>query len=72
MLCTVILRIEIEREADGRWIAEVLDLPGVVAYGSTRDAARAAVKALALQVVADRLEHGDLSAEVEGIHFADA
>jgi predicted RNase H-like HicB family nuclease len=52
-------KIEIEQEADGRWIAEVADLPGVVAYGSTAAEAKAFVQALALRVVADRLEHGE-------------
>jgi predicted RNase H-like HicB family nuclease len=51
--------IELDREEDGRWIAEVLDLPGVLAYGGTREEALAAVEALALRVVADRLEHGE-------------
>ncbi len=50
------LRVETEREADGRWIAEVPDLPGVLAYGLTAEAATAKVKALALRVLADRLE----------------
>jgi hypothetical protein len=53
------LRIEIAREEDGRWIAEVSDLPGVMIYGSTRGDAVAKAKALALRVIADRLEHGE-------------
>jgi len=53
------LRIEIAREEDGRWIAEVSDLPGVMTYGSTRGDAVAKAKALALRVIADRLEHGE-------------
>jgi predicted RNase H-like HicB family nuclease len=53
------LRLEVEREDDGRWMAEVLDLPGVLAYGSTRDEAIDAAKALSLRVLADRLEHGE-------------
>lgn len=52
------LRIEIEQETDGRWIAEVRDLPGVMAYGASRDAATASVKVLAQRVLADRLEQG--------------
>jgi predicted RNase H-like HicB family nuclease len=52
-------RIEVEQESDGRWIAEVADLPGVLAYGSTAAEAKARVQALALRVVADRLEHGE-------------
>jgi predicted RNase H-like HicB family nuclease len=51
------LRIETEREDDGRWIAEVSDLPGVLAYGSTRERAVANVEALALRVIAERLEN---------------
>jgi predicted RNase H-like HicB family nuclease len=49
-------RIEFEREDDGRWIAEIADLPGVLAYGLTREEAEAAVEALALRVIADRIE----------------
>lgn len=53
------LRIESEREEDGRWIAEVPALPGVLSYGATEEEARAKIKALALRVVADRLESGE-------------
>jgi predicted RNase H-like HicB family nuclease len=53
------LRIESEREDDGRWIAEVPALPGVLTYGETEAQARAKVKALALRVIADRLENGE-------------
>jgi predicted RNase H-like HicB family nuclease len=53
------LLIEIDREEDGRWIGEVLDLPGVMAYGETREQAIARVQALALRVIADRLEQGE-------------
>jgi predicted RNase H-like HicB family nuclease len=51
--------IEVEQEADGRWLAEVPDLPGVMLYGQTRDEAIARVQALSLRVLADRLEHGE-------------
>lgn len=51
--------IEIEQEEDGRWLGEVLELPGVLAYGHTRDEAVSHAQALALRVVADRLEHGE-------------
>ena len=51
------MRIEIEQEDDGRWLAEISDLAGVLAYGETAQAATAKVKALALRVMADRLEH---------------
>ena len=64
--------IEIDRETDGRWIAEVPDLPGVLAYGATRMEATARVQALVLRVVADRLEHGELSPEFATITFAAA
>jgi predicted RNase H-like HicB family nuclease len=49
-------KIEFEREEDGRWIAEISDLPGVLAYGATKGEAEAAVEALALRVIADRIE----------------
>jgi predicted RNase H-like HicB family nuclease len=52
------MNIELEREEDGRWIAEVIDLPGAMAYGATREEAIARVKALALRILADRVEHG--------------
>jgi predicted RNase H-like HicB family nuclease len=51
--------IETEQEEAGRWIAEVIELPGVLAYGSTQSEAIAQVEALALRVLADRLEHGE-------------
>jgi predicted RNase H-like HicB family nuclease len=53
------LRIESEREEDGRWIAEVPALPGVLAYGITKAEAAAKVKALVLRVIADRVENGE-------------
>jgi predicted RNase H-like HicB family nuclease len=53
------LTIEIEREEDGRWIGEVPQLPGVVAYGASEDEARKKTAALALRVIADRIEHGE-------------
>jgi len=53
------MRVELEQEEDGRWIAEVPDLPGVMAYGPTRAEALSRVKALALRALADRLEHGE-------------
>ena len=51
--------IESEREDDGRWLAEVPQLPGVLAYGSSRDEAMARAEILALRVLAERLEHGE-------------
>jgi predicted RNase H-like HicB family nuclease len=52
-------RLNIEQEEDQRWIAEVVDLPGVLAYGNTPAEAKAKVQALALRVVADRFEHSE-------------
>ncbi len=53
------IKVEVECEVDGRWIAEVTELPGVLTYGKTREEAIERVKALALRVLADRLEHGE-------------
>ncbi|HEX6622595.1 MAG TPA: type II toxin-antitoxin system HicB family antitoxin [Pyrinomonadaceae bacterium] len=62
--------IEFEQETDGRWLAEVLELPGALAYGQTSAEAVAKVKALALRVLADRLEHGEATPELSNISFA--
>ncbi|MBE7473660.1 MAG: type II toxin-antitoxin system HicB family antitoxin [Anaerolineae bacterium] len=51
--------IEIDREEDGRWIAEVLELPGVMVYGQTKEQAITKVVSLALRVLADKVEHGE-------------
>ncbi|HSI34721.1 MAG: type II toxin-antitoxin system HicB family antitoxin [Phycisphaerae bacterium] len=61
------LDMEIDREDDGRWIAEIPELPGVMAYGATRDQAIAGAQALALRVMADRLEHGESVPEMSGV-----
>jgi predicted RNase H-like HicB family nuclease len=61
------MKIEIEREEDGRWIAEVPDLPGAMAYGQTREEAVSKVEALALRSIADRLEHGDAIPELDDL-----
>ena len=53
------LKIEVDREDDGRWIAEVVELPGCMAYGKTKADALARAKALALRVLADRMENGE-------------
>jgi predicted RNase H-like HicB family nuclease len=53
------LTIEVEQEEDGRWLAEVPDLPGVLAYGASRQEAIDRVQALSLRVLADRLDHGE-------------
>ena len=55
----MVLTIELDREEDARFIAEVLELPGVLCYGVTADAAIRAVKALALRVLGERVEHGE-------------
>jgi predicted RNase H-like HicB family nuclease len=65
----MIFQIEIERETDGRWIAEVGDLSGVLAYGVTRDEAIARVQALALRVIAERLEHAEAPAHLLNVSF---
>lgn len=65
-------KIEVEREEDGRWIADVLELPGSLAYGKTPEEARARVQALALPIVADRLAHGEAGPEPLSISFAAA
>ena len=59
------MNIEIEREEDGRWIAEVSDLSGVMSYGQSREEAIAKVESIALRVIADRLEHGEKIPELD-------
>lgn len=59
--------VDIEQETDGRWIGEVTELPGVLAYGATRDEAVSKAKALAFRVLADRLEHGEDIPEIHGV-----
>jgi predicted RNase H-like HicB family nuclease len=61
--------IEIEQESDGRWLAEVSDLPGVLTCGVTRPDAVAKVRALALRVLAERLEHGEAVPEFLNVTF---
>jgi predicted RNase H-like HicB family nuclease len=53
------LQVEFEQEEDGRWLAEIPALPGVMAYGADRQEARSKVEVLALRTLADRLEHGE-------------
>ncbi|MFZ1415355.1 MAG: type II toxin-antitoxin system HicB family antitoxin [Defluviicoccus sp.] len=64
------LTVETEQEEDGRWIAQVRDLPGVLAYGASRAEAIVRAESLALRVLADRLEHGDAAPEVKGLFAA--
>ena len=61
------MNIEVEREEDGRWIAEIPDLPGVMVYGRSREEALSKIKALALRVLADRLEHGETAPELREV-----
>jgi predicted RNase H-like HicB family nuclease len=56
----MVYRVKFEREKDGRWMAEVAELPGALVYAETRADALARVQALALRVIADELEHGEL------------
>jgi len=63
------LTVETDREDDGRWIAEVPDLAGVLAYGETRDQAIARAEALALRVLADRLEHAEAGPDLVSVSF---
>ena len=64
------LRVELEQESEGRWLAEVVELPGVLAYGATRDETLARAEALALRVIADRLEHGERAPELNNLFIA--
>jgi len=65
-------RISTEQEVDGRWIAEIVELPGVMKYGHSREEAIAQAEALALRVMADRIEHGEHPVEPVEITFATA
>lgn len=64
--------VEVEQETDGRWIAEVADLPGVMAYGATRDEAVRNAQVLSLRVLAERLEHGEPLPKVQGVFSVSA
>ncbi|MBM4339219.1 MAG: type II toxin-antitoxin system HicB family antitoxin [Deltaproteobacteria bacterium] len=61
------MKIEIEKEEDGRWIAEIPDLPGVAVYGNSQNEAISKAEALALRVMADRLEHGEEIPELKEV-----
>lgn len=65
----MVFSVEVERETDGRWIAEILEIPGAMAYGPTAEEARARAQALALRVVADRLERGEQGPDLLSISF---
>ena len=66
------LTIEYEQEADGRWLAEVVELPGVLSYGQTQEAAIAHAQALALRVLAERLDYDEATPTWLPIVFAAA
>ena len=61
--------IELDREIDGRWIAEALELPGVMTYGATREEAISNTERLAIEVIADRIAHGELPSSSLGVGF---
>jgi predicted RNase H-like HicB family nuclease len=63
------LTIELDREDDGRWIAEVLELPGVMTYGVTREEAISNSERLAIDVIADRIKHGELPPSTLNLSF---
>ena len=65
----ITFKVEVEQEEDGRWLAEVVELPGVLAYGETERAALSRVQALALRVIAERLEHGEAGPDLLSISF---
>ena len=63
------LSIELDREDDGRWIAEALELPGVMTYGETREDAISSTERLAIEVIADRIKHGELPLSALNVSF---
>jgi predicted RNase H-like HicB family nuclease len=65
--CGVTFTVETEQESDGRWIAEVPQIPGAMAYGRTREEAVARVQALGLRVLAERIEQGETSPEIQQV-----
>jgi predicted RNase H-like HicB family nuclease len=62
--------IELDREDDGRWIAEAIELPGVMTYGQTREEAISNTEKLAIEVIADRIQHGELPAASLNVSFS--
>ncbi len=66
---TMEFQVETDREADGRWIAEIASLPGVMAYGDTKRRAISRTTALAMQVLADRIEHGEMAEAPDQLFF---
>ena len=68
----MVLTIEIDQEEDGRWIAEVVEIAGALAYGASSDEAKAKAQAIALRALADQLEHGEATSDLSNISFAAA
>ena len=66
------MKIEVEKESDGRWLAEIPDLPGVMAYGASKSDAVAKAETLALRVIADRMEHGETVPELDELFAVSA
>jgi len=66
------LRIEIEKEEDGRWIAEIPSLPGALSYGATKIEATQKIEALALRILADRVESGEKVPALDGAFLVPA
>ena len=64
------LTIELDREDDGRWIAEALELPGVMCYGHTRDEAIGKTQRLAIEVIEDRIAHGEMASSALAVSFS--
>ena len=64
------LTIDLDREEDGRWIAEALELPGVMCYGETRDEAVSNTERLAIEVIAERIAHGELASSALNVAFS--
>jgi predicted RNase H-like HicB family nuclease len=64
--------IETEQEEDGRWIAEISEIPGVMVYGGNEEEAIAHVQALVLRVIADKIEHGEIASGLTSLTFVAA
>jgi len=63
------LTVELDREDDGRWIAEVIELPGVMCYGKAREEAISNAERLAIEVIADRIAHDELPSSALAVSF---
>ena len=63
------LTVELDREEDGRWLAEVLELPGVMTYGETPETAVSTAEKLAIEVITDRIQHDELPPSALNLRF---